>query len=132
MTSEEELLIRDSCTSQGGAAGAGDPLAGGGGATNTAGDLLFPRTQVRPYGLIRSANAVGIGKPHGPLEVSVLLGSPARPAEDTNTVWNEVGSLGIVASASSPLAVCFASIPATCPGAAAHFGPIRSCSGTVP
>jgi hypothetical protein len=112
---------------------------GGDGAASTAGDLPFPRTQVRPCGLIMSTeNAVGIGigigigKPHGAMEVSVLLGSPARPAEDKSTVWSEVASLGIVASSSCLSGVWFASIPAACPGAAAHLGPIRSCSGTGP
>ena len=40
-----------------------------------------------------AARPVGTGKPHGGLEVPVLLGSPARPEDDSRTSWSEVGSL---------------------------------------
>ena len=40
-----------------------------------------------------SARATGTGKPHGNLEVPVLLRSPARPEDDSRAAWSEVGSL---------------------------------------
>ena len=94
MASEEKPPIRDSFTGQGRAAGAGDPLVGSDGAAGTAGDLPFPHAQVRPYGRsMGSARATGTGKPHGNLEVPVLLRSPARPEDDSRAAWSEVGSL---------------------------------------
>ena len=86
---------RDSFASQVGAAGAGDPLLGSDGAASAAGNLPFPHTQVRPYGRsMGAAGPVGTEKPHGVLDVPVLLGSPARPEDDSRAAWSEAGSLG--------------------------------------
>jgi len=95
MTPEEKPPIRDSFTSQAGGAGAGDPLVGSDGAARNAGALPFPHTQVRPYGrCMGAARAIGAGNPHGGLDVPALLGSPARPGDDSRAAWSEVGSRG--------------------------------------
>lgn len=67
---------------------------GSDGAASAVVDLPFPRAQVRPHGRSRGVvRAVGTGKSHGGLEVSVLPGSPARPEEYSRTAWSEDGPL---------------------------------------